>query len=73
MEAWNQIPSATIEEAIISRIRPTAAAPLSFPPGLEYRVVYNTTDFIQQSVDEVIRRVGRCALRPRFFAIPGQV
>jgi multidrug efflux pump len=27
----------------------------SFPPGLEYRVVYNTTEFIQQSVDEVIR------------------
>jgi hydrophobe/amphiphile efflux-1 (HAE1) family protein len=27
----------------------------SFPAGLEYRVVYNTTEFIQQSVDEVIR------------------
>ena len=26
----------------------------SFPPGLAYRVVYNTTEFIQQSVDEVI-------------------
>jgi hydrophobe/amphiphile efflux-1 (HAE1) family protein len=26
-----------------------------FPAGLEYRVVYNTTEFIQQSVDEVIR------------------
>src|SRR5271155_43115 len=27
----------------------------SFPAGLKYRVVYNTTEFIQQSVDEVIR------------------
>ena len=27
----------------------------SFPAGLEYSVVYNTTEFIQQSVDEVIR------------------
>src|SRR5882757_8063530 len=27
----------------------------SFPPGLGYRIAYNTTGFIQQSVDEVIR------------------
>ncbi len=27
----------------------------SFPTGMAYRVVYNTTDFIQQSVDEVIK------------------
>jgi hydrophobe/amphiphile efflux-1 (HAE1) family protein len=27
----------------------------SFPPGMSYRVVYNTTEFIQQSVDEVIK------------------
>ena len=27
----------------------------SFPPGLSYRVAYNTTEFIQQSVDEVIK------------------
>ena len=26
-----------------------------FPAGLQYRVAYNTTEFIQQSVDEVIR------------------
>jgi HAE1 family hydrophobic/amphiphilic exporter-1 len=26
----------------------------SFPPGLAYRIVYNTTEFIQQSVDEVL-------------------
>jgi HAE1 family hydrophobic/amphiphilic exporter-1 len=29
----------------------------SFPPGMAYRVVYNTTEFIQQSVDEVIKTV----------------
>ena len=27
----------------------------SFPPGLAYRVAYNTTEFVQQSVDEVIQ------------------
>ena len=27
----------------------------SFPPGLDYRVAYNPTEFIQQSVDEVIK------------------
>ena len=27
----------------------------SFPPGMGYRVVYNTTEFIQQSVDEVTK------------------
>src|SRR5215470_5189379 len=27
----------------------------SFPPGMAYRVVYNTTEFVQQSVDEVIK------------------
>jgi HAE1 family hydrophobic/amphiphilic exporter-1 len=27
----------------------------SFPQGMSYRVVYNTTEFIQQSVDEVIK------------------
>ncbi len=27
----------------------------SFPAGMAYRVVYNTTDFVQQSVDEVIK------------------
>ena len=27
----------------------------SFPPGMSYRVAYNTTEFIQQSVDEVIK------------------
>ena len=27
----------------------------SFPPGLQYDVVYNPTEFIAQSVDEVMQ------------------
>ena len=34
----------------------------SFPSGLEYRIAYNTTDFIQQSVDEVIKTLLEAAL-----------
>jgi len=26
-----------------------------FPPGLAYRIAYNTTEFVQQSVDEVVK------------------
>jgi hydrophobe/amphiphile efflux-1 (HAE1) family protein len=33
----------------------------SFPPGLAYRVAYNTTEFIQQSVDEVIKTLFEAA------------
>ena len=28
-----------------------------FPPGLDYDIVYNPTEFIQQSVDEVIKTI----------------
>src|SRR5262252_9276819 len=34
----------------------------SFPPGMSYRVAYNTTEFIQQSVDEVIKTLFEAAL-----------
>ena len=34
----------------------------SFPPGLKYRVAYNTTEFIQQSVDEVIKTLFEAVL-----------
>jgi hydrophobe/amphiphile efflux-1 (HAE1) family protein len=34
----------------------------SFPPGLSYRVAYNTTEFIQQSVDEVIKTLFEAVL-----------
>src|SRR5882757_8742399 len=33
----------------------------SFPPGLSYRMAYNTTEFIQQSVDEVIKTLFEAA------------
>src|SRR6185437_4288310 len=29
----------------------------SFPPGLQYTIVYNPTDFIQESVDAVVRTI----------------
>ena len=32
-----------------------AEAKKDFPPGLDYTVVYNPTEFIQQSIDEVVR------------------
>jgi hydrophobe/amphiphile efflux-1 (HAE1) family protein len=34
----------------------------SFPSGLAYRVAYNTTEFVQQSVDEVIHTLLEAAL-----------
>ena len=34
----------------------------SFPQGLQYRVAYNTTEFIQQSVDEVIKTLFEAVL-----------
>jgi HAE1 family hydrophobic/amphiphilic exporter-1 len=34
----------------------------SFPPGMSYRVAYNTTEFIQQSVDEVIKTLFEAAV-----------
>ena len=50
-----------------SRPRPPSSATMdelakSFPPGLSYRVAYNTTEFIQQSVDEVIKTLFEAAL-----------
>ena len=38
------------------------AAKKDFPPGLDYRVVYNPTEFIQQSVDEVVRTLWEAIL-----------
>ncbi len=34
----------------------------SFPQGMSYRIVYNTTEFIQQSVDEVIKTLFEAAV-----------
>ena len=47
----------------------------SFPPGLGYRVAYNTTEFIQQSVDEVIKTLvrSRRAGRDRHHPVPADL
>jgi hydrophobe/amphiphile efflux-1 (HAE1) family protein len=34
----------------------------SFPPGLEYTIIYNPTQFIQQSVDAVIHTIGEAVI-----------
>ena len=34
----------------------------NFPPGLEYRIVYDTTEFIADSISEVYRTIGEAAL-----------
>ncbi|MBX9773051.1 MAG: multidrug efflux RND transporter permease subunit [Xanthobacteraceae bacterium] len=39
---------------VLSTMRDLSA---SFPPGMSYRVAYNTTEFIQQSVNEVITTI----------------
>ena len=43
----------------------------NFPPDLAYRVAYNTTEFVQQSVDEVIRTLirGGRAGRSRYHLV----
>ena len=38
---------------------PWTSSPKSFPAGLAYQIIYNPTDFVQQSIDEVIRRCSR--------------
>ncbi len=57
-EQFNEIVVATDEDGRVTRVRDIARVDTlarSFPAGMAYRVVYNTTDFIQQSVDEVIK------------------
>ncbi|MBK5921888.1 hydrophobe/amphiphile efflux-1 family RND transporter [Rhodothalassium salexigens] len=34
----------------------------TFPKGLEYRIIYNPTDFVQQSVDAVVKTIFEAAL-----------
>ncbi|MDL2406956.1 multidrug efflux RND transporter permease subunit [Rhizobium calliandrae] len=34
----------------------------SFPPGLEYRIVYDTTAFVSESITEVYRTIGEAAV-----------
>src|SRR6202158_624632 len=41
----------------------------SFPQGLKYRVAYNTTEFIQQSVNEVIKTLFEAVLLVVFVIV----
>lgn len=34
----------------------------SFPPGLEYRIIYDTTSFVSSSIDEVYRTIAEAAV-----------
>jgi hydrophobe/amphiphile efflux-1 (HAE1) family protein len=34
----------------------------SFPPGLEYRIIYNPTDYVEQSINEVFRTLFEAGL-----------
>ncbi|KAF2989179.1 multidrug efflux RND transporter permease subunit [Methylocystis sp. MJC1] len=47
--------SAAVEEAMVQ-------AKKQFPAGLDYSIVYNPTEFIQQSVDEVVRTLGEAII-----------
>ena len=40
--------------------RTMAEAKKDFPPGLDYTIVYNPTEFIQQSINEVQTHAVRC-------------
>ncbi|HEY8193578.1 MAG TPA: multidrug efflux RND transporter permease subunit [Hyphomicrobium sp.] len=41
----------------------------SFPPGLQYTIVYNPTDFIQESVDAVVRTIFEAIILVVFVVI----
>jgi hydrophobe/amphiphile efflux-1 (HAE1) family protein len=54
--------SAAVEAAM-------ADAKKTFPAGLDYSIVYNPTEFIQQSVDEVVRTLGEAIVLVVFVVI----
>ncbi len=46
--------SLAVEKSVLATMKTLSA---DFPPGLEYRVVYDPTEFISQSVHEVVRTI----------------
>ncbi len=46
--------SLAVERSVLATMKALSA---DFPPGLEYRVVYDPTEFISQSVHEVVRSI----------------
>ncbi len=43
-----------VEKSVLATMKAMSA---DFPPGLEYRIVYNPTEFISQSVHEVVKTI----------------
>ena len=59
------LPAARLERAGDGRRRSRprwTSSPRTFPTGLKYTIVYNPTEFIQQSVDAVIETIGEAVL-----------
>jgi HAE1 family hydrophobic/amphiphilic exporter-1 len=55
--AVSQLPGSNALETA-ARVRATVEAmSRDFPPGLEYRIVYDTTGFIAESIDELIKTI----------------
>ena len=50
-----QLPGTNALRAADSVIKKMAQLRKSFPPGLDYQIIYNPTDYIQQSIDEVYK------------------
>jgi hydrophobe/amphiphile efflux-1 (HAE1) family protein len=52
----NALATATAVRAAMEQLRPR------FPTGMQYAIVYDPTQFIQQSVNEVVKTIGEAAL-----------
>lgn len=52
-----QLPGSNALETAEQVERTMETLKASFPPGLDYAIIYNPTEFIQQSVDEVIKTI----------------
>ncbi|MCF3638796.1 efflux RND transporter permease subunit [Rhizobium sp. TRM95111] len=52
----NALEAAADIQGVMDRLSP------DFPPGLEYRIVYNPTEFISESIDEVYKTIGEAAI-----------
>ncbi len=58
----SQTPGANALEVANSVKQTMADLSKSFPKGIEYRIVYNPTEFIQRSVDELIKTIYEAVL-----------
>ena len=44
----------------------------SFPPGLQYTIVYNPTQFIQESINAVIETIGEATILAARHGVPAE-